>query len=242
MSPLKSGDYEFKKEVLIDIRKRIGLSQGKMAELLGLPANTLSRWENGATVPDASALASIFSIAKKHNITAEYFAPRGVKTEVKPLRYRLVVIWDFQTFGITGRWVKEADSRLSEIFKQRFDELDDQIFKAFIHSEQRPAGKELEKLGWNVREGRHDTFTEMVNSAKSLCGQDPAGTALVLISKDNSLFSLIEELKSWGVLVFVIYHQLYNNRLLEVIGDKFGIQWSPLMPDISRRITGPPFS
>jgi DNA-binding XRE family transcriptional regulator len=41
MSPSKSGDYEFKEEVLTAIRKRIGLSQGKMAELLGVPPNTL---------------------------------------------------------------------------------------------------------------------------------------------------------------------------------------------------------
>jgi DNA-binding transcriptional regulator YiaG len=47
MSPIKSGEYEFKKEVLSAIRKRMGLSQGKMAELLGVPPNTLSRWKTG---------------------------------------------------------------------------------------------------------------------------------------------------------------------------------------------------
>jgi transcriptional regulator with XRE-family HTH domain len=241
MSPLKTGDYEFKKEVLTDIRKRMGLSQGKMAELLGVPPNTLSRWENGVTFPDANSLASIYSIAKKNNITPEYFGLRGVKTETKPLRYRLIVLWDFQTYGITQGWVREADVKVTEIIKQRFSELNDQIFKAFIHSDQRLSGQELEKLGWSVREGRNEILTDIINSAKSLSGQDPSGTVLVLISKDNSLFSLIEDLKNWGVLVYLFYSQSYNNRLLEGAGDKFGIQWSPLMSDTSRRNTGSVF-
>jgi transcriptional regulator with XRE-family HTH domain len=241
MSPSKPGEYEFKKDVLIDIRKRMGLSQGKMAELLGLPPNTLSRWENGTTFPDANSLASIYSIAKKNNITPEYFGLRGVKSETKPLRYRLIVLWDFQTFGTTQGWVKEADARLSEILKQHFGELSDHTYKAFTHTDQRPSGQDLEKLGWSVREGRNEILADIINSAKSLSGQDPSGTVLGLISKDNSLFSLVEELKSWGVLVYVFYSQPYNNRLLEGVGDKFGIQWSPLMADVSRRNTGSPF-
>lgn len=238
MSPLKTGEFEFKKEVLVDIRKRMGLSQGKMAELLGVPPNTLSRWENGVTFPDANSLAAIYSIARKNNITPEFFGLRGVKTETRALRCRLVVLWDFQTYGTAQGWIKEADTRISEILKQRFSELNDQVFKAFTHTDQRPSGHDLEKLGWGVREGRSEVFTDIVNAAKSLSGQDPAGTVLVLISKDNSLVSLIEELKSWGVLVYVFYNQPYNNRLLEGAGEKFGIQWSPLMADVSRRNTG----
>ncbi|HSW57897.1 MAG TPA: helix-turn-helix transcriptional regulator [Dehalococcoidales bacterium] len=242
MSPLKTGDYEFKKGVLVDIRRRMGLSQAKMAELLGLPPNTLSRWENGSTVPDADSLASIYSIAKKNNLTVEFFGLRGMKTEVKPLRYRLMVFWDFQTYGVAAGWVKEADTGLSEILKNRFGDLNDQLLKAFIHPDQRPAGRELEKLGWSVREGRQEITTDMVNTAKSLAGQDPAGTVLALISKDNSLFNLVEELKSWGVLVFIFYNRPVNNRLLEGAGEKFGIQWAPLMTDAQRRNPGTPFA
>jgi transcriptional regulator with XRE-family HTH domain len=62
MTPINQGLYEFKKESLIELRKTMGVSQSKMAELLGVPANTLSRWETGATVPDASSLAAIYSL------------------------------------------------------------------------------------------------------------------------------------------------------------------------------------
>jgi transcriptional regulator with XRE-family HTH domain len=241
MSPLKSGDFEFKREVLGGIRKRMGLSQGKMAELLGVPPNTLSRWENGVTFPDANSLAAIYSIARKNNITPEFFGLRGVKTETRPLRYRLIVLWDFQTFGTATGWVKEADSKVSEILKTRFAELQDQIFKAFTHPDQHSSSQELDRLGWGVREGRHEILSDIVNTAKSLCGQDPAGSVLALISKDNSLFSLIDELKTWGVLVYVLYNQPYNNRLLDAVGDKFSLQWSPIMAEPSLRNTGPAF-
>ena len=63
MAPIKAGKYEYRPESLTGLRQQLALKQGKMAELLGIPANTLSRWETGATTPDAEALASIYSLA-----------------------------------------------------------------------------------------------------------------------------------------------------------------------------------
>ncbi|MBI2836529.1 MAG: helix-turn-helix transcriptional regulator [Chloroflexi bacterium] len=73
MTPVKQGLYEFRKDSLIEIRKGMGISQVKMAELLGVPANTLSRWETGATVPDAVSLATIYSLATEHGMTPPSF-------------------------------------------------------------------------------------------------------------------------------------------------------------------------
>lgn len=84
MSPIKQGLYEFKKESLIEIRKKLGLSQGKMAELLGVPANTLSRWETGATIPDAGTLASIYSLARELGLdTPSFFGVREDLPSIK---------------------------------------------------------------------------------------------------------------------------------------------------------------
>ena len=64
MSSSKSGDYEFKREVLTDIRKKIGLFQGKIAELLGVPPNT--RRDNG-DLPDANSGFNFFpSLIVRH--------------------------------------------------------------------------------------------------------------------------------------------------------------------------------
>jgi hypothetical protein len=98
-------------------------------------------------------------------------------------------------------------------------------------------GHELEKLGWNVREGQNEIWDDILNSAKSLAGQDPTGTVVVLVSKDNSLADLVEALKRWGGQVYGLYNQTFNNRLLETAGEKFGIQWAPLMLEAPKRGT-----
>jgi transcriptional regulator with XRE-family HTH domain len=84
MNPINDGMYEFNKEALIEIRKLMSVSQGKMAELLGVPPNTLSRWETGVTVPDGVALAAIYSIAKEHGVTnpPPFFAIRKSPIEI----------------------------------------------------------------------------------------------------------------------------------------------------------------
>ncbi len=84
MAPVNQGMYEFKKDSLTEIRKRMGVSQNKMAELLGVPANTLSRWETGATVPDAGALAAIYSLAREQGVdTPLFFGMRSTPLELK---------------------------------------------------------------------------------------------------------------------------------------------------------------
>ncbi|MDD5094747.1 MAG: helix-turn-helix transcriptional regulator [Dehalococcoidia bacterium] len=84
MTPIKQGLYEFKKESLIEARKAMGVTQNKMAELLGVPANTLSRWETGATAPDATSLAAIVSLMKEHGLTPPvFFGIRSTTPELK---------------------------------------------------------------------------------------------------------------------------------------------------------------
>jgi len=84
MAPMKQGLYEFRKDSLIEIRKELGISQGKMAELLGVPANTLSRWETGTTIPDAGSLASIYSLAREHGIDTPSFF--GMREDLPPIK------------------------------------------------------------------------------------------------------------------------------------------------------------
>ena len=39
-----------------------------MADLLGVPPNTLPRWETGWAVPDANSLAAVYSVAMEHHV------------------------------------------------------------------------------------------------------------------------------------------------------------------------------
>ena len=41
MAPTRAGKYEFRPETLAGLRGQLALKQARMAELLGIPANTL---------------------------------------------------------------------------------------------------------------------------------------------------------------------------------------------------------
>ncbi len=238
MTPIKQGRYEFKKDSLIDVRKRMGISQGKMAELLGVPANTLSRWEIGTTVPDAMSLAAFYSVAMEHDITPIFF---GIRGNVKPFQYNLIVIWDFQTTGIPPYWVQYANTTIMTELKKRFSGMTP-IFKAFAHSTQQEAVKELENLDWRVWEGNEEVYDDIINQAKGDSGQNPEGTVVVLISRDNDFVELIEELMNKGIQVYVMSTQTYNNKLLEKVGQGFSIPWYPVsLEQPKRAIKSPPW-
>ncbi|MEL7563112.1 helix-turn-helix transcriptional regulator [Dehalogenimonas sp. 4OHTPN] len=82
MTPTKQGKYEFSGDALVEIRKGLGITQTKMAEMLDVPPNTLSRWETGVTVPDAESLASIYSLAKEKGISPIFFNLRRIPLNV----------------------------------------------------------------------------------------------------------------------------------------------------------------
>ena len=58
MAPIKSDQFEyaFRPQSIEVLRKQLGLTQAGLAEELDVPVNTVSRWETGATTPDAPGL------------------------------------------------------------------------------------------------------------------------------------------------------------------------------------------
>jgi transcriptional regulator with XRE-family HTH domain len=231
MTPVKPGKYEFKKKSLIDVRKKMGLSQAKMAEKLKVPANTLSRWEIGTTVPDANNLAGFYSLAKEHGIIPEFF---GLRSNIVPFKYNSIVIWDFQTTGIQTLWVQYAhDTIMAEIGK-RFTGMVP-IYKAFTHPSQRAAKDILDNLDWTTWEGNDEIFSKIVNQAKGDCGQNPEGTVLVLITLDDGFTELADELMGTGVRVFVMSPNIYNTKLIQKVGQDQSIPWFSFSLDQSKR-------
>ena len=61
----------FKYKKIAENRKRMGLSQEKLSELIGVSRQAIQKWESGATVPD---FAHIVSMADIFGITADSFA------------------------------------------------------------------------------------------------------------------------------------------------------------------------
>ena len=231
MTPIKQGKYEFKKISLIDVRNQIGINQSKMADLLGIPANTLSRWETGATVPDAKHLAAFYSIAKAHGITPAFFETRD---KINPFQYNLIVIWDFQTSGISPIWLQYEHNIIMTELQKRFSGMNP-LMKAFVDPKQQEESKILTNLGWRVIEDDTDILKDIYDDARSDSGHNPEGTVLVLISTDDEFVELLDELTKKEVKVYVMSSQLPNNKLIAKVGQANSIPWYPIALEQPKR-------
>lgn len=56
-------------EKIFQCRRRLGLSQEELAERVGVTRQAVSKWENGASVPELTTLAAL---AKVFGVTADY--------------------------------------------------------------------------------------------------------------------------------------------------------------------------
>ncbi len=225
MTPTKKGSHEFKADSLIEIRKKLKISQTEMAKQIGVPPNTLSRWENKTTVPDANSLASIYSLAKDHGLTPNFF---GIRKDTKPsqkMRDRLLVMWDFWTLGPQSYQVEEAEAWIKTELKRRFRNMTVEIFKAFSHPSQSNATDKLTELGWRVWEDNSGMDEELIDQARSDAGQDPKATIFVIITSDGEFVDLIDDLQKKGIRVYLVAPSNTNADLIEEVGHKRWIEW-----------------
>lgn len=220
MAPVKAGKYEFRPDSLVQVREQVGLSQAKMANLLGVPANTLSRWETGATSPDAESLAAIYSAAVEHGIAPDFFQRRRPMPKQGKGPSRLLVMWDFQNLAVRENQVAPLNSWLRGEMDRRFPGTSYRRFKAFSHPQQEAAADKQQELGWRVFEDDADMDEEIVNQSKSDCGQEPKDTILVLITKDGDFRELATELRRKGVTIYLVTpSQGYSQTLVKALGN-----------------------
>ena len=221
MAPVKAGKYQFRSDSLVQVREQVGLSQAKMANLLGVPANTLSRWETGATSPDAESLAAIYSVAMEHDIPPDFFQRRRPMPKQGKGPSRLLVMWDFQNLGVRENRVTSLNSWLREEMDKRFPGTSYRRFKAFSHPKQEAATDKLQELGWRVFEDDVDMDEEIANQSKSDCGHEPKDTILVLVTKDGDFKELVAASKRKGVTVYLVTPpQGHSQSLVQAIGGK----------------------
>lgn len=225
MAPIKAGKYEYKPETLVRLREEMGLTQAKMAERLGVPSNTLSRWETGATKPDAESLAAIYSLAMEKGITPVFFQKRRPMVKQSKGRSRLLVMWDVQNVSPPAQRVSPMTSWIREELDRRFANASYRSYKAFARPQQAAATDVLEQLGWRVWEDDEDIDDEIIAQAKSDCGQEPTDTTLVLIANDGDYMKLVTDLQTQSVQVYLITSQdMYNKELVEKVSRKLWIQ------------------
>lgn len=215
MAPVKPGSYTFRKDSLAKLRQRFGLSQAQMAAKLGIPKNTLSRWETGATTPDAHSLAAIYSVAKEEGIMPTFFAPVKRKTII---RDTALVYWD--TNSVTPSWnVGEWDTFIVTEVNKRVPKPKNSQFKVFSSSSMfsyTPAISQLQDLDWDIWEGDAD----IAHHALSESGQNPDTSVVFLITQNMAYVDLIKRLSDDGVLVYVMAPSSVSDVIIEAVGQR----------------------
>lgn len=195
--------YEFRPHSLIDLRSALSLKQKQMAELIGVPQNTLSRWETGATAPDALNLAKVYSIAQERGEEVEFFVRRRPMAKKTTGRTRLLVFWDFQNEGRAANSVQSVSDSIKAALQGRFGGASLQIFKAFGGANQSKATDMLDEAGWRIWEDDIDMDAELISQARSDSGQEPEDTLVILITKDRDYSEMINDLQERGVEVYL---------------------------------------
>ena len=227
MAPVEKGSYRFDPKGIVDIRTRLGIAQFEMARLLGVPANTLSRWETGKATPDAHSLAAIYSFAQERGLNPAFF-----RHFVSGQRTRLVVVLDFQNLGVSALSVKQMDSYLMEELERIAPSTDHELFKAFASPDQVVGIAELKKLKWRVRVDESDQDDAISHQVKSDCGHDPDDTILVLCSKDGDFGELVSEMQQWGVEVHLITPPGASQTLLDAVDVDHRTLWPFQFPNV----------
>ena len=215
MAPVKPGRFKFDPGSIAQVRNRLGLSQKKLAARLGVPANTLSRWETGATTPDADSLAAIYSVAAKQGLSIQFFRKRKKQAKVAKDRTRLLVFWDFHhlspQLSSLPNFLDGASASVRQELDRRFSATSSRQFKAFAKQSglsllgYQPTN-ELQRLGWKVWEDSADLSDDIIRQSKSDCGHEPEDTILVLLTHPgrDEFADLVGELKSQGVAVYLM--------------------------------------
>ena len=83
MGAVRAGKYRFNPDSLVGLRDTLRISQMEMAERLGVPADTVSSWETGYSVPDAHTLAAIYSEAMIHQVQPNFFQPPATTSPIE---------------------------------------------------------------------------------------------------------------------------------------------------------------
>ena len=219
-------DFTFDPNTLESLRKRLGLTQAVLAEQLDVPVNTVSRWETGATTPDAKALAAIYSIAKRRGVTPQFFKRRASLTQTQNQRTKLFFVWDFQNHAIPADEVQEEFSYVRKYLDLCFPKTrSSRRFLAYTGLGQFGAGQELEGLDFDVIESFIDADSQIIKDVQEACQTRPAKTVIILVTNDGNFSDMLLHLKRTKVDAYVWGSDECNERLRKALGDGRFVHW-----------------
>ncbi len=178
----------FDSKSLVELREVLGLNQTVMARELGVPTNTLSRWETGSTTPDANTLTAVYSVASDHGVDPRFF--RRVVTvpgNGRPTT-RLAVVWDLATAGVAPELIGDVWSAMASYLGRRFPHVSGEMRLMALDSHDDSAARPLGALGFRVprlrspgRSGGDTPTSDLATVVRRVARFGP-DTALVLAS------------------------------------------------------------
>ena len=228
MAPIRPEDYEyiFDHARLKAIRDKMGLSQAKVAEMLDVPVNTLSRWENGVTSPDAKSLAAIYSIAKQQGIGAEFFK-RRTQQKTKAGKTKLLLAWDFQNESLKADDLEEEWDTMLDYIDLLFPGTKAfRVFRAYTSPHQYEAKSVLQSLDFEVSEGIFDADSQLIKDTVEDCTTNPKKWIFILASDDGNYVQMLKYLKETGVEVYIWGSDECSNSLQDAVDDEHFIPWN----------------
>ena len=216
-------DFTFDPNTLDSLRKELGLTQAALAEQLDVPVNTVSRWETGATTPDAKALAAIYSIAKGRGVTPQFF--KSLKqAQIQPIN--LVFVWDFKDRAFDASDIEDEFLYIRKYLDLFFPKTrSSRHLLAYRPSHLYEFREELRRLGFEVVESQPFTDSEIFRHVQEVCQTQPAKSVVIFGTDDGNLSDKLLELKRTNVHAYVWGTDACDERLRKVLGDERFVHW-----------------
>lgn len=240
MPPVRSDwfEFEFDPTAIRSLRNRLQLSQAALGDWLDLPVNTISRWETGATTPDAKALAALWSIANLRDIEPEFFKRRK-ESEVNN-RKDLLVLWEYPHDKLQWETIEEDWQCVKKYASIRFPDAAPSI-RGILYSNSSCIYVGFEPLDLTVedpsqrlamegldvkRDIRGFSNTLFEDDVRSAYSENPHNTILIVASNKANRVSLIRELIDVGVDVYIMpTTDDCSEEILDAIQSDHVIHW-----------------
>ena len=247
MAPIRPEDHTFvfRAAVMTELRRELGLNQAELAELLDVPVNTLSRWERGSNVPDANALAALFSVAKERGVDPAFFTERKGAIMDRHSRKDLVVQWDFQNMAFDADGINAFIPEIRDYMQLIFPRLEGFKATAYGSGVSWAVSNALSEVEVVTRTSYFNADRQLIQDGELIFGLpqstnvhldlfptsgnlqkiDPRQAVYILISNDGGYVEFLEQLKKVNVETFVCGNRNRSDRLIKAVGLDHFIPW-----------------
>ena len=225
MPPIRPEDhaYRFRPAVLRELRGQLNLTQAQMAGLLEIPVNTLSRWELGSNLPDANALAAVYSVAAERGIRPQFFEERSAMNKRKTRKDR-IIDWDFQNLGVEAENIEDTIEELIEYMDCVYGRSGNDALRVYVS----PWGinfsqsQTLRQAEFEVVQCYSNADRKIMEDGESLFSSSsdfhPKESAYVLISDDGDYADYLKGFRTLGVETFVVGTDECSQKLIRAVG------------------------